>query len=66
MEVRKDRCKAPIHGEGGDITSPSGELQDGPMTAWRVLFVYVRSPNASNAADLVWLNHPFRFSGLTS
>ncbi len=34
MEVRKDRCKAPIHGEGDDITSPSGELQDGLMTAW--------------------------------
>jgi hypothetical protein len=47
-------------------SATSGELQAGRMTVWRALFGHVRAPDPGNTADLVWLNHSFKFSGLTS
>jgi hypothetical protein len=43
-----------------------GELQAVLMTAWRAWFGFVRAPDTSDTADLVRLNHSFKFSGLTT
>jgi len=66
LQLGKIRAYTLLHGEKGGVIFDFWRTASWLMTARRALSGFVRAPDTSYAADLVWLNHFFKFSGLTA